>query len=230
MRFAAVVFDLYGTLVHEFPRREFYANIEQMGAELGIDPIRFREAWHETSLKRQTGRLPTVEANLEAVCSSLGHPIDGDAMKRAMVVRRGFYERRFAARAGAPEILRDVRALGLPVGLISMCAPDTPAMWRALEMSRFVDVEVFSCEVGLRKPDPEIYLLTCERLSVEPTGCLYVGDGSYGEMTGAAAVGMTSVLIRDPNEIPEEVLRPEAEDWDGASISHLSEVLGFLQP
>lgn len=226
MSFSAVVFDLYGTLVHEFPRTEFYAAVDRMGEELGLDPVAFSGAWSESSMLRQTGQHPTVEANLEAICSALGIPATAEAIERAMTVRREVYGKYFLARDGAPEILRDVKALGLPIGLISMCAPDTPDLWRALDMSRFVDVEIFSSEVGLRKPEPEIYLLACERLGVAPSGCLYVGDGAYGEMSGAAAVGMTPVLIRDPTEIAAEVLRPESEEWDGARIGHLSEVLG----
>jgi putative hydrolase of the HAD superfamily len=87
-----------------------------------------------------------------------------------------------------------------------------------------VDVEVFSCEVGLRKPDPRIYRLAAERLGVDPERCLYVGDGAYGELSGAAAVGMHAVLIRDPADAEIEALRPEAEEWDGPSIEDLREV------
>jgi putative hydrolase of the HAD superfamily len=109
-----------------------------------------------------------------------------------------------------------------------MCAPDTPAMWRASPLGGLVDVEVFSCEVGLRKPDPGIYLAATGRLGVDPTGCLYVGDGAYRELTGAAAVGMRAVLIRDPADAEVEALRPEAEEWSGESVEHLREVIALL--
>jgi putative hydrolase of the HAD superfamily len=110
-----------------------------------------------------------------------------------------------------------------------MCAPDTPALWRATELTAFVDVEVFSSEVGLRKPDPAIYLAASDRLAVDPVACLYVGDGAYGELSGAAAVGMTAVLVRDPDETPGEMLRPESEDaWDGHVIASLAGVLPLL--
>jgi hypothetical protein len=62
---------------------------------------------------------------------------------------------------------------------------------------------------------------------VSPAACLYVGDGAYGEPTGAAAVGMYPVLIRDPDE-QEEMLRPEAEEWTGPTIGSLLEVPGLL--
>jgi putative hydrolase of the HAD superfamily len=117
----------------------------------------------------------------------------------------------------------------MPTALVSMCAPDTPAMWRASPLAGLVDVEVFSCETGLRKPDPEIYRWACDRLGVAPDRCLYVGDGSYGELTGAAALGMQAVLVSDPEE-RAEMLRPEVEEgWTGPTIAHLQEIVPMLE-
>ena len=56
------------------------------------------------------------------------------------------------------------------------------------------------------------------QLGIAPQGCLYVGDGAYGELSGAEAVGMHPVLIRDPDE-QEEMLRPEAEEWARLPVS-----------
>jgi putative hydrolase of the HAD superfamily len=108
-----------------------------------------------------------------------------------------------------------------------MCAPDTPPLWRSSAFAGLIDVEVFSAEVGLRKPEPEIYLKACELLGVDATRCFYVGDGAYGELSGATAVGMTAVLIRDPADADVEALRPEAEDWD-VVIPDLREIAGLV--
>jgi len=54
---------------------------------------------------------------------------------------------------------------------------------------------VFSCEVGLAKPDPAIYHLAAARLGVEPAECLFVGDGGSDELSGAGAAAMTPVLL-----------------------------------
>jgi putative hydrolase of the HAD superfamily len=92
-----------------------------------------------------------------------------------------------------------------------------------------MDVLVFSSESGLRKPHPEIYLKATGELGVDPAKCLYVGDGAYNELTGAASVGMDPVLIRYSNEPDDSVLRPEAEqNWPGKRISSIPEVLDLL--
>jgi putative hydrolase of the HAD superfamily len=114
------------------------------------------------------------------------------------------------------------------LALISMCAPDTPAMWHASAFAGLVDVEVFSSEVRLRKPDRAIYRYACDRLGVEPSDCLYCGDGAYRELTGARELGMTAVEIRDPSVDVATMLHLEGDDWDGARIGDLRELLEMV--
>jgi putative hydrolase of the HAD superfamily len=229
MSVTAVIFDLYGTLVPEFPRSDFYLTVDQMALELGADAESFREAWTRTAIGRQTGMFPTMADNVRAICEELGlDEPSAETLERALAPRVAMYDRWFHPRVGALETLRTLRERGFPLGLISMCAPDTPAIWRASELGGTVDVEVFSSEVGLRKPDPAIYLYACERLGVEPSTCLYCGDGAYRELTGAEAVGITAVEIRDPSVDVHQQLRPEGDDWVGARVADLRELLAMV--
>jgi putative hydrolase of the HAD superfamily len=61
------------------------------------------------------------------------------------------------------------------------------------------DAAVISGEVGLHKPQPEIFLMACERLGVEPGSSVFVDD-LRENCDGAEAVGMTAVLHRDSAE------------------------------
>lgn len=66
----------------------------------------------------------------------------------------------------------------------------------------FDDV-VISGEVGLRKPQPEIYLLAAERLKAEPAHCVFVDDFQVNA-DGAIAVGMHGIQHRTADEtIPQ---------------------------
>ena len=226
----AVIFDLYGTLVPEFPRSAFYETVAHMADSLGADPIAFRAEWDRTAVGRQTGAYADMAENLRAVCRTLDlAPPDDERVAAALAPRAEMYRRWFHPRVGALEVLAELRARDLPTALISMCAPDTPAMWRASPLAGFVDVEVFSSEVGLRKPHPAIYRYATDRLDVPPNACLYCGDGAYGELTGAAAVGMTAYLIRPPDLNVAESLTPEPEgDWQGPVVADLRELLAAL--
>ncbi len=91
------------------------------------------------------------------------------------------------------------------------------------------DVTVFSCVAGIKKPDPRIYHIATERLGVDPQDCLYIGDGSSRELTGALEVGMHPVLIHDPDESDDTHFIDREDDWKGPVISSLREVLGLLK-
>ncbi|MFN2615355.1 MAG: HAD family hydrolase [Actinomycetota bacterium] len=67
------------------------------------------------------------------------------------------------------------------------------------ELSSTFDSIVISGEIGLRKPEPEIYLHSARSLDVEPRDCVFVDDFRVN-IEGAEAVGMTGVLHKDPAE------------------------------
>jgi putative hydrolase of the HAD superfamily len=229
-RFDAVIFDLYGTLVPEFSRAEFFDTVRAAAERLGCDPEAFVDGWSRTAIERQTGGYAGgVAENLRAIIATLGGTEPSNAaVADALAPRAAMYGRRFHPRLGALETLRTLKERGYRIGLISMCAPDTPEMWRATPMAPLVDAAVFSSETGLRKPHAPIYRAACDRLRVRADACLYCGDGSYGELTGAEAVGMTAVEICDPEVDRTEQLRPEGEDWGGARVADLRELLSLL--
>jgi putative hydrolase of the HAD superfamily len=227
--FDAAIFDLFGTLVPEFPREEFTATVRAAARALGVDEEAFLEGWTRTAIFRQTGRFTDVGQNLLTIVEELGHPEPtADALAAALAPREAMYERWFHPRVGAMATLRALRERGYPVGLISMCAPDAPALWRASPLAPLVEVAVFSSESGLRKPDAAIYRACADALGVEPARCLYCGDGSYGELSGARAVGMTAFEVRDPDVDHAALLRPEAEEWSGARVGDLRDLLVYF--
>lgn len=80
------------------------------------------------------------------------------------------------------------------------------AEWRELYPVEIFDVVVDSSEVGVRKPDPAIYRLTCERLEVEPARAAFVDD-IHGNVEGARAVGLVAIQFTTTGEVLER-LRP----------------------
>jgi epoxide hydrolase-like predicted phosphatase len=94
------------------------------------------------------------------------------------------------------ELLERAPELGIPTGLIS----NSWVMDHYTEEIReLFDVVIISAEVGLHKPQPEIYRLAAERLGLEPEDCIFVDD-LRENVEGAEAVGMTGVLHRDVDE------------------------------
>ena len=124
-------------------------------------------------------------------------------------------------RPDALPTLETLRRRGHLLGMISVCTEDVPQVWDETPLGREFDAAVFSCEVGVSKPDRRIYEVACERLAVEAADCLFVGDGANDELPGAERAGMAALQLRTPGE----PLTPEGETWTGASIERLSQVL-----
>jgi putative hydrolase of the HAD superfamily len=131
-------------------------------------------------------------------------------------------------RPDALKTLGFLRANGYKVGLISDCSSEVPTAWKDTSLAPLIDVSIFSCVAGVKKPDPRIYRMALERLGVEARDCLYIGDGSSRELSGAQEVGMHPVLIRIPHEMTADAYRMDEEEWQGPAISSLSEVVGLL--
>ena len=100
----------------------------------------------------------------------------------------------------AIEILSYLKKEGYKTGLISDCSYEVSIVWESTPFAKLIDIPVFSCAVGVKKPDPRIYFMALEQLAIEPQDCLYIGDGSSHELTGALKVGMHPVWIRIPDE------------------------------
>lgn len=86
------------------------------------------------------------------------------------------------------------RAAGIRTGLISNSWGDGLAYDPAL-LEELFDSVVISGEVGMHKPQPEIFELGAERIGVAPEQCVFVDD-LRENCEGAEAVGMKAILHR----------------------------------
>lgn len=64
------------------------------------------------------------------------------------------------------------------------------------EVMALFDHVIESAKIGLRKPDPKIYALMTEALSVDPQNCIYLDDLGIN-LKPARAMGMTTIKVSD---------------------------------
>jgi epoxide hydrolase-like predicted phosphatase len=105
-------------------------------------------------------------------------------------------EPRFGAQWPLVHRARDLRARGYRVAVVTNNIREWEATWTRTIPLEWFDVVVDSCVVGLRKPDPEIYLLACERLGVDPEESVFLDDMEIN-VSGARAIGMEAIHVRD---------------------------------
>jgi epoxide hydrolase-like predicted phosphatase len=110
----------------------------------------------------------------------------------------GLIGRMFSGLAPEHEVIDAVRRLrgaGVRTGLISNSWGT--GIYEPRLLDELFDAVVISGEVGLHKPQPEIFRLGAERLGVQPESCVFVDD-LRENVAGAENVGMTAILHRDP--------------------------------
>ena len=73
------------------------------------------------------------------------------------------------------------------------------------------DVTVTGDEVLLPKPDPEIYLLTAQKLELEPADCLVVEDAVAG-VRSAVEAGCPVVAL-ESDYAPAGILKAAGANW-----------------
>jgi epoxide hydrolase-like predicted phosphatase len=123
---------------------------------------------------------------------------------------------------------RTIAARGLKQRLFAEVRPDE-AMWRAVrdaraagtrtallsnswggrdypidELRTIFDAIVISGEVGMRKPDADIYRFTAAKVGVPADACIFVDDFNVN-VEGAEAVGMTGILHADARRTIEQL-------------------------
>ena len=205
-----MIFDLWNTLA-DWPV-EVWAEVRPGVAErLGLTPEEFDERWYgELAKTRELGPMANALASLGA---------SPEVAEEIVALRRGVTQQGLVPVPGAVETISELRDRGFRIGLITICSDDVVGLWPETAFHGLFDAEVFSCSVGLRKPDPRIYELACEQLGVEPSEALFIGDGANDELAGAERVGMSAVLFE----------RPEYEvEWGGRRIRALPELLELL--
>jgi putative hydrolase of the HAD superfamily len=216
----AVLFDFFNTLVSGGNATR-WAVTREMGADVGVDPDEyaklFANVWHE----RMTGEMGDLPAQIRTVAGRLGaHPSDA-AVEVAVRRRMDLARSTIVPGDESVRVLGTLRAAGYRVAIVSNCTSESGEVIHTTALAQESDAVVLSCDVGLAKPDPAIYLLACERIGVpDPTECLFVGDGADMELRGAAHLGMrviqtTQFSRNDPM-------------WPGERIASLTELLPLL--
>jgi epoxide hydrolase-like predicted phosphatase len=100
--------------------------------------------------------------------------------------------------------VRQARAAGIRTGLVSNSMG--AGRYDRSTFPELFDGVVISGDVGLHKPQPEIFLLGAERTGVAPAECVFVDD-LRENCEGAEAVGMTAVLHRGADTTLPELER-----------------------
>jgi putative hydrolase of the HAD superfamily len=193
MRFRAVIFDL-GGVVLDSPLHA----IALYERELGLPPGFVNRVVVDTGAAGAWSRLERgelsrrdFEAAFEAECRAAGFALSAAAMME-----------RISLCGPRPEMLRALRTLrgaGLALAaLTNNWAHEGDGAGETDALRELFDVFVESSKLGLRKPDPRIYLHACEALGVAPREAVFLDDIGRN-LKAARELGMTTIKVERPD-------------------------------
>lgn len=223
MSIQAICFDLFHTLVDvaQVPEEvgRFTADI------LGLD----RHDWNEAcfSPHHPITRHTDHREVIQSLAHSLNPEIPASLIEEAVEHRqRRFDYALHNIESSTMAILGQLQQQGYPLALISNASTAEVSAWSKSPLNDYFDLALFSCEVGLKKPDPAIYHLASERLNVAQQHCLFIGDGGSNEHHGATQSGMHPVMItRFISPAKQQARRPYCR----GEIATLAELPALLE-
>ena len=115
---------------------------------------------------------------------------------------------------GAEDVLRYFKDMKLKIGLVSNTI--FPKRFHLRELKRFrlypyLDNHLFSSQVGVRKPHPQIFRKALNELNVDPSQAVFVGDRLIEDVGGAQKVGIRGILRYHEGRDYSASITPDAQ-------------------
>jgi epoxide hydrolase-like predicted phosphatase len=186
MTYSGLILDFGGVVT-----TDFYGALSAFSVREGLDAVAFvrvlredpegRKAFHAV----ECGQIP--QRDFEVTMGRLLGLDDNGLLANALADLR--------PRPEIIDLTRRARANGIRVAALSNSWGtgdyDPYAGW---DLDGLFDAVVISDQVGLRKPDPEIFQLTTSKIGLSPADCLFVDD-TEGNLPGARELGMGTLFF-----------------------------------
>ena len=117
-------------------------------------------------------------------------------------------------------VLDILKEHGYQLGIISNFSHLLPSLCKKLGVDRYMDFIVYSDDVGVEKPHPQIFKTALTLSGSQPGQCIHIGDSYEADVLGARAVGIEPILIQASSVSPRE---------DCVCIFNLLSVLNYLK-
>lgn len=189
----AVLFDWSNTLVQFTWDDELLADGHRTAlAAIGRreDPAAFTSRYREV-VDAAAGREYTA-----LLRQLLGDATDDD-VERFVDVEHEVWRPANQVLGSAQALLAALRGRGAKTGVVAKAWPEPARLLRAdvdaYGLTELLDVQVWTEEAGVRKPEPELFRRALDELGVDPVDAMYVGDRLATDVRGAAEAGLTTV-------------------------------------
>lgn len=203
----AVTLDVTGTLFHSPQRGAIYSEVlGRHGVPVGPDRAEelISEVWQEMDItsRMDLDRFRAEPGGAKAwwrrfvnrVAEHLGAPALSP-FAGAELFDRFAHADAWEVYPEVTEVLDQLRARRLRLGIISNWDERLPGLLEGLGLAGYFESVTYSADVGVEKPHPAIFGRSLSELKLPPARVLHVGDSNQRDVEGAEAVGMRAFLL-----------------------------------
>jgi HAD superfamily hydrolase (TIGR01549 family) len=189
-------YELYEQVGFNLPRnlvkRAFYNADQQCCSDPRVVPMGLR------SLMKHHVRLQFEAMNLN------------DLAKEEEIIQHFCTKTEHALQRNA-QLLKRLKP-GYRLGIISNFYGNVAALCKEAGLSDSLEVILDSVEIGVSKPDPEIFRIALRKLNLSPAQAIFVGDSYERDIMPAQQLGVRTIWLKGPNpRIPENAEPPDCE-------------------
>lgn len=233
MSIRGIFFDLYGTLLVYGNMKQawadwlsmFYDLLKEQGFHISKEAFAKEcDGFFSTPEPAGDGNeLTALERRIHALCRRLDHDMGPEALGTIADTIAQAWQAHITIDPEAIPVL-DALKQDKKIGLISNF-DHPPHVRRILStggLEKFFDTIVISSEVGVKKPDPSIFMFALKQTGLSNAEVAYVGDTDE-DVTGAVAAGIRPIFIKRPaNRTYSDALDFQATHRSEALVKNLS--------
>lgn len=107
---------------------------------------------------------------------------------------------------GTLALIKDLKKQGYQIALLSNVRKDKAEVYKSLGYYSYFDPILLSCDLGMTKPDPNIFHALLQRLQVPKTECLFIDD-RIENITAARTLGIDSIQFIDCSQLSDALAK-----------------------
>ena len=204
----------------------------EVAAEHGIDALALKDAyiaeaegfWVRLTSEQVKTKMTQLRATMWGKALNSVGLNDRDLAQRSAVNYNAYRQKYFSLFPGALNLLRDIKARGKRLGLVTNGVSETHRDKIALlQIAEYFDAIFLADEVGMVKPDPLLFAHACQKLQSSPSRSAMVGDRYDRDIFGALEAGLFTIWVNVRNE---EV--PPGSPPPHAIVSTIAETASYL--
>lgn len=215
----AILFDAGNTLI--YPDYSFIRDLlQEIDVEIEVQRLRENECLaREAAARSQSERPWKIYFGTWLTASGANEGDLPDLFQRLWDrhLKKNLWSR---VEPDTPEVLAELKKQLFLLGVISNSDGRLLKQLQELDLEKYFDTIIDSEILGVRKPDPAIFLHAFEQLGIEPEQSVYVGDIYEIDILGAEKVGATGILIDPFDRHPQQ---------DCLKIHRCKDLLKFFQ-